>query len=198
MTEDTFSYAVVFAALCVICILSILNLIDRRGRRSTWRERRPQAPAAAPDPRDAATQLRAVMSAGFARKRVMHRDEYRVFRLVEQEVQSNWRGCRVFSQTALGEVIESRDRNAHAAINSKRADVLVVDGSGLPMLAVEFQGKGHYQADAAARDAVKREALRRAGVEYLEVHHHTPQEQVVADVRAALGRVAGTSKATAA
>lgn len=37
---------------------------------------------------------------------------------------------------------------------------------------IEYQGEGHHQSAAAARDAVKKEALRRAGVGYIEV---TPQ-----------------------
>jgi len=39
-----------------------------------------------------------------------------------------------------------------------------------PLHAVEFQGTGpHKGQEAAARDAVKREALRRAGIGYMEV-----------------------------
>ena len=34
---------------------------------------------------------------------------------------------------------------------------------------MEYQGGGHYQSTAAARDAVKKEALRRAGVPTIEV-----------------------------
>lgn len=35
--------------------------------------------------------------------------------------------------------------------------------------AIEYQGGGHYLSDAAARDAVKKEALRKAGIGYHEV-----------------------------
>ena len=37
------------------------------------------------------------------------------------------------------------------------------------MHAIEYQGGGHHQGTAAARDAVKKEALRRAGIGYVEV-----------------------------
>jgi Protein of unknown function (DUF2726) len=35
--------------------------------------------------------------------------------------------------------------------------------------AIEYHGRGHYQGTAAARDTVKKEALRQAGVRYIEV-----------------------------
>ena len=56
-----------------------------------------------------------------------------------------------------------------AAINIKRVDVLIVSRRGDPILAVEYHGHGHYQGTAAARDAVKKEALRKAGVPYIAV-----------------------------
>lgn len=45
-------------------------------------------------------------------------------------------------------------------------------------MAIEYQGSGHYQNDAAARGAVKREALRKAGVGYLEVFPNESVEQI--------------------
>jgi hypothetical protein len=43
---------------------------------------------------------------------------------------------------------------------------------------IEYQGSGHHQGTAAARDAVKKEALRKAGIGYHEVvaAHTTPSE----------------------
>jgi hypothetical protein len=68
-------------------------------------------------------------------------------------------------------VLQSSSENAFRSINSKRVDALVVDRGGRPVLAVEYQGAGHYQGTAPARDAIKKEALRKAGVGYLEVHY---------------------------
>ena len=44
--------------------------------------------------------------------------------------------------------------------------------------ALEYQGTGHHQGTAAARDAVKKEALRKAGIGYHEVvaGHTAPAE----------------------
>ena len=86
---------------------------------------------------------------------------------VEREI--NRAGLRwpVMAQVSLGEVLSSRDARAYSAINSKRVDLLIVSRSGDPIAAIEYQGHGHYQGTAAARDAVKKEALRKAGVQYI-------------------------------
>jgi hypothetical protein len=54
---------------------------------------------------------------------------------------------------------------------------LIVDQRGWPVIAVEFQAAGHYQGTAVIRDAVKKEALSKAGVAYVEVFpSDTPDE----------------------
>ena len=117
----------------------------------------------------AAKQLRLVRDASFKKKRILNSGEYRVFRIIESELNSIRRGYRAFPQTNLGEVLACPDEDAFFSVNSKRVDILVVDYSGWPVLAVEYQGKGHYQGTAIARDTVKSIALRNAGVGYLEV-----------------------------
>jgi hypothetical protein len=139
-------------------------------------------------PVDAVEQLRLVMDGSFSSKRVMSKLEYRVFKAVEDEAASCSRGYRVFAQTSLGEILESKDRRTHSAINSKRVDILVIGYDGMPLLAVEHQGRGHHQGTAAARDAVKKEALRKAGVGYLEVYDDDPSEEIRGKVRSLLGR----------
>ena len=49
-------------------------------------------------------QLDKVMRATFTKARVMSPSEYRVFKIVENEVAAAGRGHRVFAQTSLGEV----------------------------------------------------------------------------------------------
>lgn len=114
-------------------------------------------------------QLRAVMAGSFERRRLLNAGEYRVFKIIEDCVTAPRRGYRVFAQTSLGEVLASPNETAFRSINSKRVDILIVDQGGWPVLAVEFQGGGHYQGSAAIRDAVKKEALDKAGVGYVEV-----------------------------
>lgn len=76
-----------------------------------------------------------------------------------------------------GDILASADEDACFAINSKRIDLLIVDGDFRPLHAVEFQSKGHHQGTAAARDAVEKEALQRADIGYVEeVSGDTPAE----------------------
>lgn len=145
-----------------------------------------------PEVRDAADQLRAVMGADFRKKRLMNSGEYRVFRIVEEQVLAHGRGYRAMAQTNLGEILDSNDRRAFASINSKRVDILIVGPSGLPIGAIEFQGAGHHQGDAAARDAVKREALRKAGVEYVEILSTHSEASIGQIVREMLSRGEGS------
>jgi hypothetical protein len=90
------------------------------------------------------------------------------------------------AQVSLGEVLSSPDARAYGAINSKRVDLLIVSRSGDPIAAIEYQGHGHYQGTAAARDAVKKEALRKAGVRYIAV---TP-ESSTEDMARKISRIA--------
>ena len=140
-----------------------------------------------PDLRDVAQQLHAVMAGSFKKQRVLSSSEYRVFKIIEDDVAAARRGYRVFAQTNLGEILQSPDPDAFHSINSKRVDILVVDQGGWPMLAVEYQGGGHYQGTAAARDAVKKEALRKAGVRYIEVFAADSDDQIRSHVREQLG-----------
>ena len=143
------------------------------------------------DRRRTSDQLDKIMRATFTKARVMSPSEYAVFRIVETEIAAARKGHRVFAQTSLGEVLDSKDRRAFFCVNYKRVDILVIDREGYPAFAVEYQGSGHYQNDAAARDAVKKEALRKAGVGYIEVTPGDGEEQLRLRIReqlAAKGR----------
>ena len=155
---------------------------------------RSSAPAVKPSLSDPAEQLRIVMGATFERRRIMSPDEARVFMQVERAAKALNLSWRVMAQVSLGEIIKSADSRAHATINSKRVDILVVSRRGEPLAAVEYQGSGHYLGTAAARDAVKKEALRRAGVRYIEVTPtHTPE-----DIAREIERLAETESRLAA
>src|SRR4029077_4998954 len=139
------------------------------------------------DLKDVGQQLYAVMAAPFERRRLLNRCEYQTFKIIEADIAAARRGYRVFAQTSLGEVLMSPDELAFRSINSKRVDILIVDQGGWPVIAVEFQGGGHYQGNAAIRDAVKREALSKAGVAYVEVFPGDAPDEIRLRVREQLG-----------
>lgn len=127
------------------------------------------------------------MRANFQKRKILNRGEYLVFRVIEDDLAAARTGYRVFAQTCLGEILKPSDQAAFHSINSKRVDMLVVDRGGWPVAAIEYQGEGHYQGTAAARDAVKKEALRKAGVLYIEVVKGDTAEQVRRRLHEALG-----------
>jgi hypothetical protein len=109
------------------------------------------------------------MGATFMVQPLLNKSEARLFKELDRVVVSCNPGWQVMAQVSLGEILSSRDANAYRCINSKRVDLLLVDDDCRPRHAIEYQGGAHYQGSAAARDAVKKEALRRAGIGYHEV-----------------------------
>ena len=168
--------------------------IDRDKRRAYWRGRNAgksrvlNGRLQSPDPVEvnqkkdttelAADQLKVVMNADFQWRALLNKPERRLLSCIDQVLAEERPGWRAMGQVSLGEILYSRDKDAFWAINAKRVDLLIVDGDCRPLHAVEFQGTGHHGSpETAARDAIKKEALRRAGIGYVEVvSGNTPSE----------------------
>jgi hypothetical protein len=132
----------------------------------------------------------------FSKSRVMGGGEYGLFRaalsVTRQPMPSGSYPFYVFPQVSLGQIIRAHANSdwhadqAHRAINSKRCDLLIADRSGNPIAVLEYQGTGHnIGGTAARRDEIKRIALERAGVRYVEIKYDaTPAEmqQMVRDL----------------
>ncbi|MEI9416587.1 DUF2726 domain-containing protein [Mesorhizobium sp. Cs1321R2N1] len=171
----------------VLAGMALERLLSRK-RRQAWRERNrsrwarersgdilsglwvaPKPVSPPPKPPDPADQLRIVMGANFTIQPLLNRSEVRVFKELDRMVIGCNPGWQVMAQVSLGEILRSTDADAYSCINSKRVDLLLVDENCLPRHALEYQGHAHHQGSAAARDAVKKEALRRAGISYHEI-----------------------------
>lgn len=128
----------------------------------------------------AAEQLRCVMAADFTQRSLLNKGEAAVFKALDAAVIARNPGWQVMAQVSLGEFLASNDMDAFFAINSKRVDFALMDEKCQVRHALEYQGSGHHVKGnaAAARDAVKKEALRKAGIGYHEVvaGHTTPAE----------------------
>ena len=175
--------------ICLLVGLAVFIGLEfwlKKRRQRAWRERhrggqrppfgrpklvweRREREAEAPRVPDAADQLRIVMGAEFTIQPLLNRSETRLFRELDRLVSELNPSWRVMAQVSMGEILRSRDAEAFRCINAKRVDLLLVDEDCRPRHVVEYQGSGHHQGTAAARDAVKKEALRRAGIGYHEV-----------------------------
>ena len=109
------------------------------------------------------------MGAEFTIQPLLNRSEARVFKELDRAVIACNPVWQVMAQVSLGEILRAENAEAYRCINSKRVDLLLMDGECRPRHAIEYQGGAHHQGTAAARDAVKKEALRRAGIGYHEV-----------------------------
>lgn len=140
----------------------------------------------------AADQLKLVSKASFTPRPLLNRGEAKVFAALDKAVIARNPGWQVMAQVSLGEFLASPDKDAFLAVNSKRVDFALMDENACVVHALEYQGSGHHAGDcAAARDAVKKEALRKAGIGYHEVvaGHTTP-----AELRALVERLVGVAE----
>ena len=171
---DTFNWLLI--AIAVVIFLAVRGKQKRKKgqyrpaptQKPEWRDQR-QAPEYKREETTAERQLNAVRSSEFRKRPLMNKSEYSVFCKLEKLLSASHRGYRVFSQVSLGEILGSDDKQAYLAINSKRADFVIIDWSGHPIAVVEYHGSGHFQGDAVVRDAVKREACASAGIAFIEL-----------------------------
>jgi len=154
-----------------------------KGRNFTKRGEKPAKIKAAPVPSydpvgSAADQLKAVIKASFTSRSLLNKAEAQVFKALDRTVIARNPQWQVMAQVSLGEFLASANAEAYRCINSKRVDFALMDENCRVIHALEYQGDGHHQSSAAARDAVKKEALRKAGIGYHEViaGHTTPAE----------------------
>ncbi|MDD2878783.1 MAG: DUF2726 domain-containing protein [Acidiphilium sp.] len=157
-----------FLAFVALLAVVVVGLLARKAR-----PRRVAAPLSFMPPRTRQSDdwLSRVSCADFTRKPILNAGERAVLEVVDEVLKNARPAFRACPQVSLGEVLQSPDQEAYRAINSKRADVLIVNEAGLGILAIEYQGAGHYQRNAPARDAIKKEALRRAGIPTIEIGH---------------------------
>lgn len=154
---------------------------------------RPRASLNAKDMHLPEHQMRAIAAASFETQPLLNKSEARLLPVIESALAEIGRGHRVMAQTSLGELLRPCHQQdsvvldcAYAAINAKRLDFSVIDRSGRLVIAIEYQGGGHYSSTAFIRDAVKREACRKAGVAFIEVLEGTMPSDLKEQVKTLL------------
>lgn len=110
----------------------------------------------------------------------MNKSVFSVYCQLEALISRSHQTLRVFAQVSLAEILGSNSKPAYWAINSKRADFVIIDRFGHPVAVVEYHGAGHFQGDAIIRDAVKREACKRAGIIFIELQARYSASDIIA------------------
>lgn len=164
-------------------IILSLNVLDEKikiaKRKAYWAGRKGDASSTSSKADYAANQLKKVAIAKFTARPLLNTPEAKVFHTLNEAVSARNSRWKVMAQVCVGEFLASPDSDAFLAINSKRVDFALIDENCCVRHALEYQGSGHHTGtSAAARDAVKKEALRKASIGYHEVvaGHTTPNE----------------------
>lgn len=163
----------------VVFLLKEWGRAKPKKRRGQWKGKSPDWSRISSMADFAADQLKAVSRANFTSRALLNKAEAKVFKALDEAVISRNFGWQVMAQVSLGEFLASPDKDAYLAVNSKRVDFALMDENACVVHAIEYQGSGHHTgSSAAARDAVKKEALRKAGIGYHEIvaGHTTPSE----------------------
>lgn len=172
--------AVVLFFGSLILALEVIKEKFKISRRKAYWAGRKQIKETPKTPTDfAADQLKKVSEARFMARALLNAPEAKVFAALDSAVIARNPRWQVMAQVSLGEFLASPDKEAFLAVNSKRVDFALMDENCCVRHAIEYQGSGHHAgSSAAARDAVKKEALRKAGIGYHEViaGHTTPVE----------------------
>lgn len=195
------------AALCVVALVAVLFVLAlyRKTRDLRTGNGALRHPAPVPFARNTLQdqqserldqQLEAVMqdSVSFSPRKVMAHGEFEVFRaamsVTRQSFPSGTYPFYVFPQVSLGQIIRTtapmpwQADQAYRAINSKRCDLLIADRYGNPVAVLEYQGSGHnIGGTAERRDRVKRIALEKAGVRFVEIKDGTSQAEIQQTIR---------------
>ncbi|WP_282611314.1 DUF2726 domain-containing protein [Pelagibius sp. Alg239-R121] len=135
-------------------------------------------------------QLRFIENATLSKRRLMNKSEYKAFAAIEKflAAQTKRFSYRLMAQVSMGEFIATENKRAYSSFNSKRIDFLLIDPYGNPAVAVEYQGDGHFQGNAPERDMVKKTALRKSGIEFVEIQSNHRPEDITNTVSSALDR----------
>ena len=127
-------------------------------------------------------QLKDLKKSHLTRKRIMGVEEYKLYKVLQMVIKSTRQNFYVYPQVSLGELIEVDTNEGFRAINSKRADFVITDAFGWPVILVEYQGGAHFQGNAMGRDLVKQTAATYAGIAFLAVFEDYEYKEVKEDV----------------
>ncbi|TYA27464.1 DUF2726 domain-containing protein [Aggregatibacter actinomycetemcomitans] len=106
----------------------------------------------------------------------MNKSEFNIFKsLTDLLNDEKYKGknFRLFSQVGLGGIINTKtpyksasqnEKNAFLAINSLRADFIILDCLGYPVVLIEYNGYGHNIENPAYRDIRKQYACQQVNL----------------------------------
>ncbi len=147
----------------------------------------PGTSVAKPQAFDSVTRLRLVSDTNFSLRRLL--TEREAERLAEVEgiladLEVDW---RVMPQVSLSDILAAEDETAWRALGGQRVAMVILAANQMSIAAIDFQPMGQVREEDAVLDAVRREALRRSGIEYIELRANDGSDML----RSTLAELAG-------
>ena len=103
--------------------------------------------------------------------KILNNEEERCFKALKQALIETKNFWHVFPQVSMGEVIKASNFDGFSVTNNKRFDFLIVDDEFNPKIAIEYNGRGHYQKNYSDRDRVKKIACEEAGLFFMTIKY---------------------------
>lgn len=139
--------------------------------------------------RSPTSQLQQVTDARFAPRRLISNNEEQIFHALEVIIHDLDLDWRVMAQVNLAEIVDSTDPDALLAIGDQRVAMLIVSSAQMPLAAVEYQALGQVRDEGTLRAAIRREALRRADIDYIEIRSNDTPEMLRDQIRRLAARL---------
>ncbi len=117
---------------------------------------------------------------------VTRREKYKTQALLNQSEKSLYwklvRICRnsnhmIFPQVSLGEILKA-DYIGYKAIMCKRLDFCITDKDFNPVMAIEYNGPGHYNNTYKLRDNIKKQAVEATGIDFIVIDNNNKLEKL--------------------
>ena len=154
-------FPVIITSIGIFLLLGIFGMI-----RQQWRAQKRKRFKK----NQAEENLRIVRENRYQAKKICNANERAAYTAACAVIWERQRKKRVFVQVSLGEIIMHPHGRVHAAINSKRVDLLVTDEQFNALIAIEIDGSGHHLTNYShINDEGKTLALRSAGIPLLRV-----------------------------
>lgn len=184
-----FAAAAFFVAMKLVEMVVPLRRRKRKAPSRLWLwQQRTRTP---PQPESTLSEF---SPGSFKARAVLNSAERSLHREIEQLLPAIFPAkARLLSQVSMVEFLYAPGRDDTRSILAKRVDFLIVDAGFQPLCAIEYQGDGHYGADAEAqrdakrRDWQKRRALRLGNVPLVEIPARWDRQMVAG----ALGDITG-------
>ena len=132
-------------------------------------------------------KINLILNTDFKTSPLMNKEEYKVYMSLQNLLFKEYKQkYLLFPQVGLGGFIKTlndfnsisqREKKAFWAIGYLRADFLIIDAFGNPVLVIEYQGNGHYiNNNTTERDTRKRVVCEKVGIRLIEIFSYYKNE----------------------